>query len=291
MNQQTDSLPAPVLDKLRQVLGESPKQMTYLTGGCVAEVHAFQAAGERWVIKIDRGDSGVLACEGRMLRYLDQHSSLPVPAPVVFDNSFLLMPYMPGASHWDGQAECHAAELLAEMHNQTMPCFGFSEDTVIGGLPQPNPKSSEWMPFFRDYRLLGMAHQAFDAGRLPLRVYQDIERLAAKLDQLLPEPDHPALLHGDIWSGNILAHNGRITAFLDPAIYWGDPQMELAFIDMFDTFGDSFFSAYDYYGLIDDTFWTVQCPLYQLYPLLVHARLFGGSYVDRITQTLRRFVD
>ena len=95
-----------------------------------------------------------------------------------------------------------------------------------------------------------------------------------------------ALIHGDVWTTNVLARAGRITAFLDPAIYYADPEIELAFIGLFGTFGRAFHEAYHSLRPIAPGFFEERRDLYNLYPLLVHVRLFGGSYVGQVERTL-----
>ncbi|MEX2535727.1 MAG: fructosamine kinase family protein [Trueperaceae bacterium] len=96
----------------------------------------------------------------------------------------------------------------------------------------------------------------------------------------------PGLVHGDVWSGNVLARNGRITAMLDPAIYFADPEVELAFIELFATFGEAFWERYGELRPIDPGYREVRRDVYQLYPLLVHTALFGGGYVRAVGERL-----
>ena len=116
-----------------------------------------------------------------------------------------------------------------------------------------------------------------------------LEKLAGKLDELLVEPEHPSLIHGDVWGGNVLARGDRIAAFLDPAIYHADPDVELAFIALFDTFGERFFRRYGELREVRPGFFEARRHLYNLYPLLVHVYFFGGGYVRRVDDTLRSF--
>jgi fructosamine-3-kinase len=166
--------------------------------------------------------------------------------------------------------------------------FGYERDTLIGPLPQPNPKSDRWVPFFRDHRLLAMARAAEAEGKLPARLLVRLERLAERLSDYLTEPSHPSLLHGDLWTGNVLVRGKRIAGFVDPAIYCGHPEIELAFTTMFGTFGAPFFEAYAVLLPLDREFRAVRCALYKLYPTLVHVRLFGSAYLPPIEQTLAR---
>jgi fructosamine-3-kinase len=143
--------------------------------------------------------------------------------------------------------------------------------------------------FFRDQRLCYMARAARDAGRLPEALFGRIVDLSEKIDGLIEEPEAPSLIHGDIWSGNVLTKDNRVSGFLDPAVYYANPEIELAFITLFGTFGDTFFSHYEELRGIREGFFEVRRDIYNLYPLLVHVRLFGGGYVGAVESTLGRF--
>ncbi len=273
---------------LQQALGNEIVGTRALSGGCVGEVYRVDLADGRVVVaKVDQGASPVLEREGWMLRYLAAHSSLPVPQVFFSSPTLLVMDFLPGRSSFDEASEIHAADLLADLHAISAPAYGLEEDTLIGGLHQPNPWTSSWIAFFRDQRLLWMARMAYEAGRLPAGLLRRVERLAGRLDAWLEEPPAPGLIHGDVWSGNVLAQDGRITGFLDPAIYFADPEMELAFITLFHTFGQAFFRRYEERRGIRPGFWEVRRDLYNLYPLLVHVRLFGGGYVGSVERILR----
>jgi fructosamine-3-kinase len=105
----------------------------------------------------------------------------------------------------------------------------------------------------------------------------------------LVEPERPSLIHGDVWTTNVLAEGEQITAFLDPAIYFAHAEIELAFTTLFGTFGPAFYERYHQIRPIGPGFFETRRDLYNLYPLLVHVRLFGGSYVNSVHQILARF--
>lgn len=134
-----------------------------------------------------------------------------------------------------------------------------------------------------------MAREAHGAGRLPVEDLTRIDRLAGSLSEYIPEPEAASLIHGDVWGGNVVSGNGGIAAFLDPAIYHADPEIELAFITLFGTFGESFFERYGEIRAIPDSFFEFRRDLYNLYPLLVHVRLFGGGYLGAVQSALKRF--
>ena len=114
-----------------------------------------------------------------------------------------------------------------------------------------------------------------------------IERLAERIDDYLVEPAFPSLLHGDLWTGNVLVRQGRIAGFVDPAIYCGHPEIELAFTTLFGTFGEAFFEAYESADAARARLPRAARSLYNLYPRLVHVRLFGSGYLAGIDATLR----
>jgi fructosamine-3-kinase len=271
-------------------LGERMLSVRPLGGGCIGEVYRAELEeGTPLVAKVDREGESHLEREAYMLRYLRERSELPVPEVYYGSETPLLMEFVEGSSHFTEVAERHAAELLAALHGITADSYGYERDTLIGVLGQPNPSTKSWAEFFRDHRLLYIALVAHEAGRLPVEDLLRVERLSEKIDELIEDPNPPALIHGDVWSANVLARGDRITAFLDPAIYYADPEIELAFISLFDSFGRPFLDRYQEIRPIRDGFFEVRRDLYILYPLLVHTYFFGGGYLGSVRNTLDRF--
>lgn len=281
-------LPAAFELQIAEATGRRPRSVSALGGGCIADVFRIDLdGGERCVAKI--AEDGDLTLEAKMLTYLAEQSGLPVPEVLLATNDLLLMDYIDTAGQIDTSAEEHAAELLAGLHQRTATAYGFHYDTLIGPLAQPNPWCDDWIDFFREQRLLHMGKVALDRGRLPAPLFRDLERLCGKLDRYLAPASKPGLIHGDLWTGNVLVKGGRIVGFVDPAIYYADPEVELAFSTLFGTFGDSFFRHYQARRPLEPGFFEVRRDLYNLYPLLVHTALFGGSYAASVAAVLRRY--
>lgn len=279
-----------IADGVEAHLGERLRSVRPLGGGCIGEVYRVELSdGTPVVAKVDREGESHLDREAYMLRYLRERSDLPVPHVYHGSETLLLMEFVDGTSGFSKEAEHHAAELLAGLHGVTAEAYGHERDTLIGSLQQPNPWTDSWTGFFRDSRLLYMADIAHRAGRLPDGDLHRVERLAERLDDLIGEATPPALVHGDVWSGNVLAKGNRITAFLDPAIYHADPEVELAFISLFNSFGDDFFERYGELRGVRPGFFETRRHLYALYPLLVHVYFFGGGYLNSVRNTLSRF--
>ena len=281
------SLSPDIAAAISEWTGARPTADRPLGGGCIGDVRRVDLADGRIVVaKI--GGAG-LALEGFMLEYLGREGGLPVPAVHGVGADVLVMEMLPSGGRLTEAAQHHAADLVAALHSVPGPAFGFERDTVIGGLHQPNPPMDHWLDFFRDHRLLFMARQALDAGRLPVALMGRVEALAVRLGEWIDEPAAPSLIHGDLWTGNVLCDGGRISGFIDPAIYHADPEIELAFTTLFGTFSDAFFSRYQDHRPLAPGFFEARRDLYNLYPLLVHVRLFGGSYVAAVDKTLRKF--
>ncbi len=183
----------------------------------------------------------------------------------------------------------HVAALHSVRPKGSRPYFGFDKDTYIGPLPQQNKPGGNWVDFFTEHRLLAMAGSATRTGKMPESLFGRIEGLAAKLADFLPAQPSSSLLHGDLWSGNMLVDGGKVAGFIDPAISYGHNEMDLAFIDLMGGLSSVFFDAYNELNPLEPEFHETRKPLYQLWPLLVHVRLFGGGYVGQVEVTLSRF--
>ncbi len=270
-------------------LGDRPLRASPLSGGCIAEIYRVDlAGGGRVVVKLS--DKGGLDVEAFMLRYLAANSELPVPGVIHAGDRLLVMDYVETGGGLDARAQAHAAELLAALHRITADGFGFERDTLIGPLVQPNPWREDWLDFFGEQRLLHFGRLAHGGGNLPASTLRGLEALVPRLQDIVGPPGPPSLIHGDMWGGNVLVRDGRIAAFVDPAIHFADAEAELAFATLFNTFGDAFFRRYGEIRPLRPGFFEVRRDLYNLYPLLVHTALFGGHYAASVRRIVSRFV-
>jgi fructosamine-3-kinase len=275
-------------DAIEAAMGQRPSRVSKLSGGDVGETYKVELK-DRTQLVAKVSETGGLAVEGFMLGYLKMHSELPVPEVLHAADKLLLLEFVETTGGLTAAAEAHAAELLAALHGINAENFGFEGNTVIGGLPQPNPWTPRWRDFFRDQRLLYMGRLALDRGKLIRATFARLEKLCGRLEDYIEEPARPALIHGDCWGGNVLTRDGRIAAFVDPAIYYADPEIELAFATLFATFGTAFFARYQELRPIAPGFFEARRDIYNLYPLLVHSALFGGQYPDQVHRVLARY--
>ena len=276
--------------KIEKITNREVRELRPLSGGCVGDVYRVHMEnGADLVVKLGQMGSG-LELEGYCLNHLSTHGDLPVPDVLFASDEILLMTYLESGESIGHGAAAHAGELVAHMHLvSAQGGFGFEKDTTIGGLHQPNPWNKNWVDFFKDHRLLYMGGVAMEAGNLPGAIFSRLEKFTGDLDRWIETPEKSSLIHGDMWTGNVLAANGRISGFVDPATYYADAEIELAFTQMFGTFNQIFFDSYKNIRPIKPGFFEERLSIYNLYPLLVHVRLFGGGYVNSIDGTLRKF--
>jgi len=176
---------------------------------------------------------------------------------------------------------------LAKLHQTDIDQFGLDTDNYIGSLPQSNRRHDNWITFFTEERINPQIQMAVDSGKLSRGILQNWDRLSGKLNEIFP-PTKPSLLHGDLWGGNYLFDSSGSGVLIDPAVYYGHPEMELAFSKMFGGFSSEFYRGYESELPLEPGF-SERIPIYNLYPLLVHVNLFGGHYTSQFNSTLRKF--
>ena len=190
------------------------------------------------------------------------------------------------ALEWIEQGRGGGAALgagLAGIHRHTSPHFGWTGDNWIGSLPQPNGWTESLPAFFATHRILA---QAGGSG-VPSRLRAALERLCSRLPSLLPD-EPPALLHGDLWGGNWMADHSGTPCVYDPAVHFGCREAELAFTRLFGGFPPAFYDAYTEAWPLQPGF-EERVDLWNVYPLLVHANLFGGGYASSVERIVRRY--
>jgi fructosamine-3-kinase len=277
------------IQKIERALQRRVVSWRPLAGGMISQVMRVELDnGEFVVAKIGDG-SHDLSIEAYMLRYLREHSGLPVPEVWHDEANLLLMEFVQGRIEWEGAPLRHLGELLARCHLVTNAMYGHERDTLIGPLHQPNGQMGSWITFFRERRLLYMIGLARASGALPAELEERLHGIAERLHLFLIEPAAPALIHGDMWKTNVISRAGRVASIIDPALYYAHNEMELAYMTLFSGTGDEFFRAYAAHIPIEDEFYTTRRHLYNLYPLLIHLIIFGAKYLPPINETIAKF--
>ncbi|MFW5948294.1 MAG: fructosamine kinase family protein [Halolamina sp.] len=253
-----------------------------LDGGEVGSVHRVDLADGRRVVAKTAGTD--LRTEARMLRRLAEHG-LAVPAVLQAAENLLVLEYVEGTSKITPAVERDLADRLAALHAESVPSFGFPFDTLTGKLDLPNPREDDWPTFFGEHRLRYMADHAVDEGLLPAADAERVDALVDDLPSLLDHDPEPSPIHGDVWRENLVTDGESVRAFLDPACYYADPEVELAYVDWTDTGSTVFFERYRAQVSLPAGA-EERRPVYRLLPLLVHLRHFGDEYLEPIRGTL-----
>lgn len=176
---------------------------------------------------------------------------------------------------------------LALMHQKQQSFFGWVEDNYIGSLPQHNTKHNSWHLFYTEYRVMPLVERLFNAGIFTKEDLAMANFFCKQTADLFPK-EPPSLLHGDLWSGNYMITSTGHAVIFDPAVYYGHREMDIGMTQLFGGFDQQFYAAYqEVYPL--EKGWKQRLPLTQLYPLLVHAVLFGGHYITRAKDSMRLF--
>lgn len=250
-------------------------------GGCINQAYCISDQQQHFFVKTNQADGlPMFAAEAAGLQEIDQSNTLRVPQPVCWgqngQHAWLVLEYLDLNHRGRGNAD-KLGTGLAAMHQVTASQFGWTRDNTIGSTPQINTPSADWPGFWREHRLgyqLELAKTNGYNGKL-----QNLgEQLLDEIDQFFTAySPRPALLHGDLWSGNFsYDHTGGPVLF-DPAVYYGDREADIAMTELFGVFPERFYSAYRHEYPLDSGYNTRRV-LYNLYHILNHLNLFGSGY-------------
>lgn len=265
-----------------------PRILSPLDGGTFSVWQVGSVTGERVVVKAaSEPPPDLFAREADGLRLLRSVAEAPrAPQPLAVGATFLVLEYLEPAQ-LAAQAWAGFAHGLAALHASVGPAFGGVADNYLGPSPQSNKPTDDGHRFFALERLTPQLVWARSQGWLS----DDDVRAGDRLMQRLPEliPAQPAsLLHGDLWSGNVIAGPGGALCLIDPAAHFGWAEADLAMTTLFGGFPDGFYDAYLSVRPLAPG-WRERIPLYNLYHLLNHLNLFGAAYRSEVQSILKRF--
>jgi len=269
-----------------------------VTGGDINEAARLTTERSRYLVKWNPAPlPRIFACEAQGLELLAQAGAIRVPTVYGYGEpedgrpGFIVMEWLePPAGGFDQERfAVRFGRQLAALHRMTASSYGLDHDNYIGSLPQPNGPMDRWVDFYRERRLGFQAALARRRGHLSGERARRMERLMARLERWIDEGTvSPSLLHGDLWSGNYIVGPQGEPVLIDPAVYYGHREVELAFTELFGGFPERFYRAYEEAFPLDPGY-EERRPLYQLYYLLVHLNLFGEAYGGAVDRILRRY--
>jgi fructosamine-3-kinase len=263
-----------------------------VAGGDINQAYKIQYRNTSFFLKVN--DVAAYPCmflrEAEGLESLRKYSNCIVPEVIktgVADHQqYLLLQWIERAAPIKDYYSS-LGKSIAAMHLQPQEKPGWTVDNYIGSLPQQNTFVNDWCSFYAHYRIAPLVEQLVATGVFTNKQQEHAERLYTKLAQYFPN-EKPAFLHGDLWGGNHFPNEKGLPVVIDPAVYCGHREMDIGMTALFGGYDRSFYEAYHYHYPLESG-WQQRLQLTQLYPLLVHAVLFGGHYVSQSASILATF--
>jgi fructosamine-3-kinase len=287
------SVPGEILSEISQSVTREILGFAFASGGCINSGGRLKTASRDFFLKWNDAEKfpGMFAAEAQGLSLLRTPGVIHVPEVIASGVSgayqYLLLEHIdearPSGNYWET-----FGKRLAALHKITNKGFGLDHSNYIGSLQQNNIQCSSWIDFFITQRLKTQLKIAANKNRIDTGAMKAFDVLIEKLKDLLPT-ERPSLLHGDLWSGNVMTNNKGEPCLIDPAVYFGNREVDLAMARLFGGFDNSFLKSYHHsFPLLPG--YAERFDIYNLYPLLVHVNLFGGGYLSQVVAILKRFV-
>ena len=291
-----DEVVPAILDAIGEAIGERPgfEGTAPVGGGSIHRAARLRAGGRSYFVKTNGlAAAPMFAAEAAGLAALGNEADIAVPAVVArgiaADKAFLILAWM-DLDPLDRASGSRLGEALATLHQAPGGAdYGWPEDNFIGATPQKNEPRRAWARFFADLRLTPQLALARARGMEPRLVERGLELAEKTPAFFVGYSPAPSLLHGDLWSGNAARLRDGRPAFYDPAVYRGDREADLAMAELFGGFPESFYAAYRAAWPLDAGYETRK-NLYNLYHILNHYNLFGGSYLGQARRMIEKLL-
>ena len=281
-----------LVDYLSNLIGETISDYKPISGGDISSAFLLKTSKNHYFLKVNSGANAHTMFLREMSGLNSISKTNTISTPKVFNYgiykglSFLLMEYVETKTPSNGDFEL-LGNKLALLHKVTKNEFGFEEDNFIGSLPQSNRKHNSWINFYLEERIIPQIRLALSNSLLSRKDVPSKQRLNNVCKEFFNDIS-PSLLHGDLWSGNFLIASDGTPYLIDPAVYYGHHEVDIAMSKLFGGFGMPFYKAYqDCFQF--DSLTDGRIELYQLYYLLVHLNLFGSSYVGAVNKILFKY--
>jgi len=257
-----------------------------ISGGCISEAFRCHLRdGRELFVKVQHdAPAALFSLEAEGLAWLAEAGALPVPEVLCHGSEFLVLEHIsPGERARDFDEQLGRG--LAQLHAFGAPFFGWHQDNYLATLKQNNSCEKHWPSFYCDRRIRPLLESCIQMGHVPPNWIRRFDTLYSRMEEFAGPPEPPARLHGDLWSGNVHTNSAGAPVLIDPAVYGGHREIDLAMLELFGSPSAAFYAAYD--EVYPRSAGQAQrVSLYQLYPLLAHIVLFGSSYVERCERAL-----
>ncbi len=268
-------------------------KITPMGGGCINQAYRIETDRESFFIKCNSASQypEMFYKEAKGIELLKQAKAIDTSTVIGAANydgdSFLVLKYI------DSGAKTHNfwtdfGTKLAKLHKHTNTYFGLNYHNYIGFLVQYNYQKDKWADFFIEERLLRQIKLARDSALIDTKTIKAFETFFKVIEDIFPS-EAPALLHGDLWNGNYMVNEQGAAVLIDPAVYYGHREMDLAMTQLFGGFNEAFYVSYHQAFPLEKG-WEDRWQYCNLYPLMVHLNLFGTGYLQSVKFALSKFL-
>ncbi len=278
-------------EAISKLIGEKIIKLSPIGGGCIANAHkAITPEGIHYFVKQYGRNSSILNNEANGLKELAKANAVLVPEVIALNEDYLVLEFIEEGRKPANFFEKFGAQ-FAQLHKYNSDAFGFYENNFIGATPQINlPLSTNWHEFYWNNRLLFQYQLAEKNGYANPQLknsFLELEKVYPKIIEDDGEP--PSLLHGDLWSGNYMCNSNGDPVLIDPAVYYGNREADLAMTKLFGGFPLSFYQAYNEEFPLKEG-WEYREPIYKLYHVLNHLNLFGYGYLSQAIEIIKFYI-
>ena len=279
-----------VLNEIEILLKDKIISSANQGGGCIANSIVIETQkGAKYFLKSYGKKKSIHLKEANGLKELSKSEEIRVPEVIAVNENYLLLEYLSTGKR-KSSFSLEFGRQLARMHRTTSNKYGFYEDNFIGSNVQKNvPQKSNWVEFYWENRLLYQFKLAEKKGYVNVQLLKDFNKLESRINSIVDGSEEPpTLLHGDLWGGNYMVDENGNPVIIDPAVYYGHREADIAMSKLFGGFDTDFYSAYnEEFTLKAD--WEYRIDFYNLYHVLNHLNLFGRSYLSQVVSIIRKY--
>ena len=284
-----------IKSKIENLIGTTITDTRSLSGGCISNANRINTKdGNSFFLKYNYSPGkNMFIAEAHGLQELDKAGVIKIPKVVGFDKDFILLELINSSGKTKNFSEDFGRK-FAQLHKFNNENYGFYEDNFIGSNPQINiPKKNEnknWIQFYFNKRILYQYHLSEKSGNSTAELKNAISLLENKIDSIVTDNgEKPSLLHGDLWGGNYMVDKNGQACLIDPAVYYGNREADLAMTKLFGGFDSRFYSAYDEEYPLPDGY-NYRENIYKLYHVLNHLNLFGSGYYSQAINLIKYYL-
>lgn len=260
-------------------------------GGCIASAAVINTRNKKYFVKRYSDKTGKITIrEANGLKELAKPAVIKIPEVIFVDEKYLILEYVSeGSKNKNTMPEF--GRQLARLHKFNSPRFGFSEDNFIGASPQKNtPVKENWAEFYWENRIKYQYRLAETNGYADSLLKNSLIKLENEVENILSgSEEKPSLIHGDLWSGNYLTDLDGKVVLIDPAVYYGHREAELAMTMLFGGFTSDFYQAYNEEFPLEKN-WQFRMDIYKLYHIMNHLNLFGSGYYSQTINLIKKYI-